>query len=289
MQNRPTRVVSWRSLGLLGLLGLLVLPMTLLIGAPALEGTRSKKDVRVITPGGVRDERGPGIAEAELRFLDKTRRQTYARPDWWPYDNGNGLRAYGHVSPNDIDSPYVLVLPNDKGSIDTRKSKVRESLPSELRSHNANARNGYFIVQLAASQSGKGALEMRKVVESRGGEIIDYVPNNAYLVRIDAKSRPNFDDTSVFQYVSAYNAADKIHPTVGTKGRLNPEYASSDTFKIVVRVMEGEDPAGVADEVERLGGTVTQTHEVTGVNYVSAELRNNRVVELARNSAVRTI
>ena len=70
MSNRHTRVVSWRSLGLLGMLGLLVLPKTLLIGAPSREGTRSKKDVRVITPGGVHDERGPGSAEAELRFLD---------------------------------------------------------------------------------------------------------------------------------------------------------------------------------------------------------------------------
>jgi hypothetical protein len=126
MSNRHTRVVSWKSLRPLGLLGLLVLPMTLLVGAP--EGTRSKKDVRVITPGGVRDDRGPGIAEAEMRFLDRTRRQTYARPDWWPYDNGNGLRAYGFVPHQDIDSPYTLVLPNDKGSIDTRRGDVPHSV-----------------------------------------------------------------------------------------------------------------------------------------------------------------
>src|SRR5262245_48100264 len=121
MSNRHTRVVTWRSLGLLGLLALLVLPMTLLIGAPSVDQATGKKQVSVITPGGTHDANGQGYRDAELRFLDKTRREMYARPQWWPYEKGNGLRAYGHVKPSGIDSPYVLVLPNDKGSIDVRK------------------------------------------------------------------------------------------------------------------------------------------------------------------------
>src|SRR5262249_28872129 len=259
-------------------------------GAPSVDPATGKKQVSVITPGGTHDANGQGYREAELRFLDKTRREMYARPQWWPYEKGAGLRAYGHVKLSETESPYVLVLPNDKGSIDVRKGQVRDNLPSELKANSpVVGRPGYYIVQLAPGQASKGSLAMRQAVESHGAKIIDYVPNNAYLVRIDGKNRTNFDDKGVFQYVTPYNAADKIHPTVGTKARLNPEYAVKDEFDLVVRVMDGENPDDVAADFERLGGNVTQTQEVAGARYVSGTLHNNRVIELARDPAVREI
>ncbi|MGH9868951.1 MAG: S8 family serine peptidase, partial [Candidatus Polarisedimenticolia bacterium] len=258
----------------------LLVPMTL----------ASKKDtVRVITPG-LRDGRAPGVAEAELRFLDKTRRTTHARPDWWPYGvDGPGLRPYGQVKRSELGSSDVLLLPNDKGSIHVGKSRVRENLPADLKIVNQPGRRGYYIVQVTPGVAAQGSLAMRQAVESRGGRIIDYIPNNAWLVGIDHKDRRNFDNPGVFQFVTGYQASDKIHPTVGTRPRLNPEYATSDTFELVVRVMEGEDAADVANEVERLGGTVRLTQEVAGSQFVSASLHNDKVVELARHPAIRAI
>ncbi|HKY33638.1 MAG TPA: thrombospondin type 3 repeat-containing protein [Candidatus Polarisedimenticolia bacterium] len=269
------------------MVGLLALPMTLLIGAPA-QG--SKKQAKVISPG-ARQHDGPiELIEAEARFVEKTRRQHYSRPEWWGYNNGLGLRAYGHVRVSELDSPDVLILPNDKGSINVRSSRVREGLPAELRAHGGQDRNGYYIVQVTPGTArGKGSAELRKMIEDRGGKVIDYVPNNAYLVRIDPSGKKNFDDGGLFQYVSPYMAADKIHPGLGTKSRLNPEYAVSDVFGIVVRVMDGEDEGAVIREVERLGGTVTARHDIEGTRYVSADLRNNRVVELAKHEGVRGI
>ena len=264
--NSHTRVVSWRNLGLLALAGLLVIPMTLLIGAPA--DRASKKDTTTVITPGSRDGREPGMLEAELRFLDKTRRTTHARPDWWQGVNGLGLAPYGQVKKSEIGSSDVLLLPQDKGSINVRRSKVREGLPSDLRTAIQPGRTGYYIVQVTPAVASQGSLSMRQAVESRGGRIIDYIPNNAYLVGIDAKSRKNFDDSAVFQFLTPYQASDKIHPTVGTRPRLNPEYATSDTFELVVRVMDGEDAADVANEVERLGGTVRLTQEVAGAQFV---------------------
>ncbi|MGH9869691.1 MAG: hypothetical protein ACREAA_16195, partial [Candidatus Polarisedimenticolia bacterium] len=194
---------------MLALAGLLVLPVTLLIGAPA--DRASKKDTaKVITPGS-RDGREPGVLEAELRFLDRTKRTTHARPDWWPYGvDGVGLRPYGQVKKSELDSPDVLLLPNDKGSIHVKASKVRENLPADLKAVNQPGRRGYYIVQVTPGVASQGSLAMRQAVESRGGRIIDYIPNNAYLVGIDTKSRKNFDDPGVFQYVSGYQASDKI-------------------------------------------------------------------------------
>ncbi len=277
-----------KSLGLPALAGLLVIPVTLLAGAPA--DRTSKKDTTIVITRGLRDGRSPGVAEAELRFLDRTRRTTFPRPDWWPYGvDGTGLRPYGQVRSTELDSSDVLLLLNDKGSIHVKKSKTRENLPSDLKALGLPGRRGYYIVQVTPELASQGSLAMRQAVESRGGRIIDYIPNNAYLVGIDHKSLRSFEDPGVFQFMTGYQASDKIHPTVGTRPRLNPEYATSDTFELVVRVMEGEDAAEVASEVERLGGTVRLTQEMAGVNYVSAALRNDKVVDLAGHPGVRAI
>ncbi|MGH9867152.1 MAG: hypothetical protein ACREAA_03170, partial [Candidatus Polarisedimenticolia bacterium] len=209
MLNSHTRVVSWRNLGLLALAGLLVIPVTLLIGAPA--DRASKKDTTTVITPGSRDGREPGMLEAELRFLDKTRRTTHARPEWWQYGvDGLGLAPYGQVKRSELGASDVLLLPQDKGSIRVNKSKVRETLPADLKISIQPGRRGYYIVQVTPSVASQGSLAMRQTVESRGGRIIDYIPNNAYLVGIDTKSRKNFDDPGVFQYVSGYQASDKI-------------------------------------------------------------------------------
>src|SRR5262245_44264770 len=77
------RPISLARLWLPALAGLLIIPATLLSGAPA--GRSTKKDTAIVISPGTHDGRTAGTAEAELRFLDKTRRTTHQRPDWWPY------------------------------------------------------------------------------------------------------------------------------------------------------------------------------------------------------------
>jgi len=270
MSDRRTSVFTWRHIGWLALVGLLVLPITLTRGDEGRRpGQKAQADERMVMPGpgAARDERPAGLAEAELRFIDKMKRQMFSRPDWWPYENDLGLARYGDVASSELGSPDVL----------------RAAAP-------VTGKPGYYIVQFAPSAAaGRGSLELRKQIGDQGGQVIEYVPNNAFLVKIDGKARHNFDNPSQFQYVTPYQPADKISPKLGRMPLLNPERAVSDTFSLVVQVMPGESGDDVASDVERLGGTVTKRHEVAGTQWVSANLRNTKVIQLAKNPAVKWI
>ena len=74
----------------------------------------------------------PTASEAERRFIEKQKRQFTQRPDWWPWADGMGLAAYGHVAPDELRSPDVLILPNGKGSIHIRGGSDRDRLPTGL-------------------------------------------------------------------------------------------------------------------------------------------------------------
>ncbi len=259
----------------------------ILLAAATLAPAGGPGQGRLVRPA--QDQRPAGLAETELRFIDKMKRQMFSRPDWWPYENGVGLARYGDVDSSELSSPDVLITP--KGAINVKRGSQRDNLPADLRAAApATGKPGYYIVQFAPSAaSGRGSLELRKQIGDLGGHVVEYVPNNAFLVKIQGKDRHNFDNPSQFQYVTPYEPADKISPKLGRMPLLNPERAVSDTFSIVVQVMPGESADDVASDVQRLGGTVTKRHEVADTQWVSAELRNNKVIQLAKNPAVKWI
>src|SRR5262249_14731309 len=76
---------------------------------------------------------------------------------------------------------------------------------------------------------------------------------------------------------------------VGTKPLRDRDLAVSDTFKLVVEVMPGEDVAALKGTIEKLGGTIKQDFNVDGMQFVSIELRNNRLHQLAKDPAVKAI
>jgi len=227
MSTRRTNVVSLRSLGLLALVSLLVLPFTLLIGAPGREsnGNRGGNETEIGGPGS-RNGRPVGAAQAELKFTDSLRRTFYPRPDvagWWSEPNGKGLKAIGHVSYSELDNRDVIFLPNSKGSIKAGRSSDLDSLSSDLTAPTSQAggRNGLkgdlFIAQLTEGfMRGKGSLEIKSDLSKRGLEPIGFVPNSAFLVRVadNGKGHQALKDPTLVSDVIAYSAALKIHPAV---------------------------------------------------------------------------
>ncbi len=287
----------------------------------------------------------PGPDEAARRFLANSRRQFHPRPEWWPFADGAGLH-YGDVSREQLRSPHTLILPNGKGSIDTRARGRRDDIPDVLRrrpspgseaapeaahigsdvaarSHRdaattagpedsrdtANGGSGdpadgarrgakrgeHWIVQIAPHRlrggggESLGSLEARALLTGRGAAIIDYVPNNAYLVSIPPASRHLFDDLDSFAFISPYEPADKLHPATGRRPLLDPGRAASDIFELVVRIMPGEDAKTLETSVIQLGCEVLAAHSLEGDDYLSIKLRNTRVLELLHEPAVRAV
>lgn len=288
----PASLVS--RLFLLGLTFLVVVSITSWT-VPSPERERSERRPLSTAGAGV-DQHPPEAVKAELRLLEKNRRQFYQRPEptWWPLPGAVGLRPYGHVAASDLSSEYTLILPNGKGSIDTRTPGFRHTLPSVLRHHGEGhgARTGrglYYLVQFKPEAArGKVSLRLHEELNRLGAEPIEYVPHNGWLVRVaGAREAAGLNNSDLFQFVSPYEPADKIHPDTGRVPLLNPERATSDTFDVVLRVMRGEESEEVADSVRRSGGEVLRLdRDPLGNGIISARLRNTRLLELLGDPGV---
>jgi len=177
MSDRRTSVFTWRHIGWLALVGLLVLPITLTRGDEGRvtgENVDKANSVQLMSgPGAGRDDRPAGLAETELRFIDKMKRQMFSRPDWWPYENGLGLGRYGDVDRTELGSPDVLITA--KGSFNVHRGSQRDNLPEDLRaSAAATGKPGYYIVQFAPSAAAnRGSQELRKAIGDLGGHVVE--------------------------------------------------------------------------------------------------------------------
>jgi hypothetical protein len=260
--------------------------------------------IAAFTPGSTREEgreRRPFLRdgrqtrgsqdEAVRRFLEERKRESHPRPAWWGWTDDLGLAPYGHVPVGALDDPHTLILPGGKGSFDTRERSRRDELPAALQAGAPHPdRSAYHIVQLAPEAAGSlGALEARALLEQRGARIIDYVPHNAWLVKINGRDLDALAGDSRFGFVTPFHPADRIAPDLGIRPLRDPRRAASEFFDLVIHVMPGEPAAAVCEAVERLGGEVTLEQEVAGRAIVSARLRSNRLVELAREDAVLSI
>ncbi|HEY3177130.1 MAG TPA: S8 family serine peptidase [Candidatus Polarisedimenticolia bacterium] len=282
------------SLRLLALLVLLALPPALFIGAPARSrgpGARGS-EIEIGRPG-TRDGRVPWAARAELRVTDSLRRQFYKRPDtrtWWPGPDDIGLKSYGHVAVSELADPGVLILPNSKGSIRIGRPTDRDLLPAEMAqqaSVNGAGRGGkYWIVQFTPSYAAtRGVLDASAEMAKRGFEVVSYVPNNAFLVRINKpKDVDNLKDPAVFQYSTLFTPADRIHPAVGRKSLRDEARASSDILQLHAGILPGGSMASVEEAIARLGGEVIQKYDIAGNETISFTLRNNRLLTLVRTA-----
>ncbi|MGH9870390.1 MAG: thrombospondin type 3 repeat-containing protein [Candidatus Polarisedimenticolia bacterium] len=256
---------------------------------------RDGSERRPLPTAGADTEHPDDALTAEVRFLEKGRRQLYPRPEptWWPVSNAGGLKPYGHVPASDLDSPYTLILPNGKGSIDTRKRSYRHDLPAVLRGGSGKGhrpgRGLYYLVQFRPeAAAGKVSLSLHEDLRRLGAEPIEYVPHNGWLVRMAGEQEAaGLGKAGIFQFVSPFEPADKIHPDTGRKPLLNPERASSDLFEVIVRVMPAEDAEEVAATVRRAGGEVLRLdRDPRGNTLISARLRNSRLLELLADPGV---
>ncbi|MFQ5720636.1 MAG: S8 family serine peptidase, partial [Acidobacteriota bacterium] len=235
-----------------------------------------------------------GSLDQVERFVEKNHRRFHPRRRWWPFPGERGLR-YGTVPAEQLGSPFTLILPNNKGSIDTRRAGPRDDLPAALRWSPARpaagtGRGDYFIIQLAARVArGLGSIAARRLLTSRGAFVIDYIPRDAYLVRIARGDGHRFDDPELFQFLSPYQPADKLDPSTGSRPLLDPVRAASDVFDLVIRIMPGEDPAAVEEAVRDLDGEIVQAQTVAGEHFLSVKLSNTRVIELLQLPGVRGV
>ncbi len=110
----------------------------------------------------------------------------------------------------------------------------------------------YFLVQL----EGPPTDARKDAVIAAGGELIAYVPDHAYIVRMDGSARAALAESPAVRWTGLFHPAYKVSPTIGTHEFKDPTRAA-DSF-LTLRIRAFDDLAGTAREIESLGGRVLE-------------------------------
>ncbi|MGB9939198.1 S8 family serine peptidase [Methanosarcina sp.] len=152
--------------------------------------------------------------------------------------------------------------------------------PAALSLHAAEVgltEENYWIVQFVGPVKSEWGDEIREL----GGKLGDYVPDNAFLVRMTPEVKDQVSELDFVRWVGPYQPAYKISPLLmGIRGKVSPTalhsaeikaeaYRPSPLGNLKVVLHKEDDAAAVRQEVERLGGTVISAEK--GVLRISLD------------------
>ena len=138
---------------------------------------------------------------------------------------------------------------------------------------------GYYILQF----KGPVLQKWKEEVASAGVDIFDYIPQFAFLVKMDSLSRRRVEAMSAVRWVGIYQPGYRIAPDLLWMLSERADRA----IKVVVSVFKGEDASTLRVAMERLGG---ENFEVSrGGERIRLLISSNRIGDLARLSGVRYI
>src|SRR5262245_19885046 len=131
---------------------------------------------------------------------------------FWPFAEGP---FYGDVGEEMRAGSDVLQL--TVGSFDTRGRGL--TMPMSLTIPDGDALAGqsrYFLIQFKASATDPASLPIAmKSLTDAGVSLMEYVPNNGYIAKVDMTSLPLLRASSWLQYVKPYQPGYKINPLIG--------------------------------------------------------------------------
>lgn len=151
-----------------------------------------------------------------------------------------------------LSDPFLILLRNAEFDVRQGPPPAARNVPS-IPANEAR----FWIVQLRGPAT-NGA---RAQLESKGADILSYIPNLAYLVRLDPESAAELDESPIVRWVGPYRPDWKFDPTIGTRTFTDPARpALPGELLLTLSVFEGEDPDAVASEALDRGA------DVLGVN-----------------------
>jgi hypothetical protein len=123
----------------------------------------------------------------------------------------------------------------------------------------------------------------KEELASAGVDIFDYIPQFAFLVKMDSLSRRMVEAMDAVRWFGIYQPGYRIAPDL--MGMLSQK--ADRPIKVMVSVFRGEDASALRAAMERLGG---DNFEVSrGGERVRLLISSNRIGDLARLSGVRYI
>ncbi len=138
---------------------------------------------------------------------------------------------------------------------------------------------GYYLLQF----KGPVLQKWKEEVASAGVDIFDYIPQFAFLVKMDSLSRRRVEAMDAVRWIGIYHPGYRIAPDLLSK----LEEKENKRIGLVVSVFKGEDISILRSRLERLG--VESIEVAPGEEKIKLVISSNKIDDLARLSGVRYI
>jgi hypothetical protein len=116
----------------------------------------------------------------------------------------------------------------------------------------AAAGPGWSIVQF---QHALTRAERTTVQKKYGLRLTDYIPNFAYLERLDAQTAATLGSDPLVRWIGAYTAEYKVDPSIGKQRFRTKERQAMSGVWLRLVLFKDAAPQPVADAAKKLGGT----------------------------------
>ncbi|NIQ87599.1 MAG: hypothetical protein GWN93_00255 [Deltaproteobacteria bacterium] len=138
---------------------------------------------------------------------------------------------------------------------------------------------GYYLLQF----KGPVLQKWKEEVSAAGVDIFDYIPQFAFVVKMDNQSIRAVEAMESVRWIGIYQPGYRIAPDL--MGMLSEK--EDRAIKVIVSVFKGEDASVLRGAMERLGG---ENFEVSrGGEMMGLLIPGNKIGDLARLSGVRYI
>ncbi|MBD3162434.1 MAG: S8 family serine peptidase, partial [Candidatus Latescibacteria bacterium] len=151
--------------------------------------------------------------------------------------------------------------PIDLNGIRFDPSIEEPSIPPELRAPETRG-PALYLVQLT------GPIEeaWKEQIRRHGGELFGYVPQNAFVVRVDPQERRSVAALPFVGWIGPYHLAYRISPAIGTTAFRDPARAEDPRVTLRVRVTDA--PDRTARAAGRIGEVVERIDDRIAPGFV---------------------
>ena len=146
----------------------------------------------------------------------------------------------------------------------------------------AQGKKGYYIVQF----NGPIRTRQKKKLGNIGVQVLDYLPDFAFIVKMNSKTRGTVASMKDVRWVGIYQPAYRIEPVLAETMMATATYLPEE---FIVTLFPGEDPASIAQQIEQLGGEVLDVSEYGSRAKMKIRLDLEKLEIVSSTSGVRWI
>jgi PGF-pre-PGF domain-containing protein len=136
-----------------------------------------------------------------------------------------------------------------------------------------NIGNEYYIVQF----TGSILPEWKNTVEDIGANLFDYVPNNAFIIRMDYVEKEKVSSLEFVQWIGEYKPAYKLSPGISSSSVQVQSASISPVEEFIVVLFDSQTSDRVANEIDSIDGEIIQRSG----EYLRVNISENRINELS--------